>query len=266
MGLTASPETARGRVVRSGSFCVLLLLAACGDPPRDSAPPRESAYAATPAAATATADAEALASAASATSARGAVAPSAHAQPDEGALLHEIEARLPARSYLEERCEPGTLLEGVPTKRCTYRRMGRALSVTLADVPRATLAEWILRASAAEEGATADPKTLRADALSLTDYVVAQSSGAIPLEGEVWEDMRGDGVGALYRFDRGVSEHSGTCRPMSLTAKEWCSPSVDRAACERGDFHQTCVDFLRRALASGRHDGLAARAKLLRRR
>jgi hypothetical protein len=195
----------------------------------------------------------------------------ASAAPDDAALVREVESRLPRRSYLEERCEPRDPIAGVPAKRCRYRRMGHSLEVSLADIPRGTLAKWIVRAAsdgAGSDGAApASPApTVRDTALALADFVVAQSSGAIPLDGQVWEDMAGDGVGELYAFDRGVSERSGTCRPMSLTAKEWCAGAADQAACARTDFHETCAGFVRDALRTGSHAGLAMRARRLRRR
>ena len=264
-GVITSAEPTPSHVFRIGllsslASAALLLLASCGDAPTSSPSSIASSIAAPSSLAPTTIADEPTPTAPVPTAF--VATPSSTALPGD-TLLREIEAKLPARSYLEERCTPGEPLEGVPTKHCTYRRMGREVSVTLADIPRASLARWILQASEADERTAGDPNKLRTSALTLTEFVVAQSSGAIPLEGDVWEDMAGDGAGALYRFDRGVSEHSGTCRPMSLTQTGWCATQSDSGSCEHTDFHQVCIGFVRDALASGRHAGLTARARLL---
>ncbi len=192
-------------------------------------------------------------------SAGAAASPSAAAGATDG-LEAEVERRLPARSYLEERCEPIAAIAGVPTKRCRYRPKGAELSVDLAVVSRALLARWIVDAVRADPRWKTEAETREAG-LALASYVVAQSSGAIPLAGEVWEDLAGDGVGRAYPFDRGVSSKSGTCRPMSLTAREWCEDQPDRSACEREDHAARCAGWLREALETGAHAGLRARAR-----
>jgi hypothetical protein len=206
----------------------------------------------------ASARAGASASASASATASASAGPNASADP----LAAEIEKQLPARSYLEERCEPIAPIADVPAKRCRYRPKGAEVTVDIAVVPRETLARWIVDAARADPRSKNDAEA-RAAALALTSYVVAQSSGAIPLGGDVWEDLSGDGVGVLYPFDRGVSLKSGTCRPMSLTAREWCMGQADPAACEREDHAQRCARWLSEGLATGVHAGLRARARLM---
>ena len=59
-------------------------------------------------------------------------------------------------------------------------------------------------------------------------YVEDQSSFIFPLDDQIWEDMKGDRIGKVYTFQRGVTNTTTVqggkyCRIISLTREEYAN-------------------------------------------
>jgi hypothetical protein len=141
--------------------------------------------------------------------------------------LAPVVAAMHAVPYVEQTCSP-TTFAGWPyeAKACDYTQHESSMHVVVADPDPSRIASWIEDAARQipllETVRAEEPKRYVDALLALSEFVMGQSSRIFPLAGDIWEDMRHDGVGKRYPFDRGVSVTSGRCRLVSLTAADWC--------------------------------------------
>ena len=149
---------------------------------------------------------------------------------------------LSTKPYVEQECRD-TVFEGWPYKAkiCTYSinssPIGKNLHVIVADASIDQLQSWVTDAGDQIEAVKYLKKNDHVSYVKalceIGRYIKGQSSFIFPLDGEIWEDMEGDGTGYIYLFKKGVTNTGratgGTyCRILSIRREDYANYLVSQ--------------------------------------
>lgn len=202
-------------------------------------------------------------------------------QPDFSPLIRILSTK----PYVEQECKDTTFTNWpYELKICTYSTnspIGKNLRVIVANPSVEQLEKWIVDAGDQIDGIKylkeKDPAHYVKSLVEIGRFVRMQSSFIFPLDGQIWEDMLGDGVGRVYIFQKGVTKTKSArggryCRIVSLTREEYANyvfAKIDSTVTTDSvlsklmlyqNWCDKCFELHKQAWNSERHEGFRAKA------